>query len=117
MEERKAKEIDSFYKNKQELNSLSVGLISDITKHFKHARENDDVKVIILTGNGRGFCAGADLTKKRGEKKPDEKKLTLGEALNEGMEKTYTPMMKEIAKRNKPLINGINGLAIGGGNY
>ena len=43
------------------LNSLNRPLVDALIDHFEQADKNDEVRIIILTGSGRGFCAGADL--------------------------------------------------------
>src|SRR5947209_6623832 len=49
------------------LNALNVGLRDEIHAACRRIFEDDDVRVAIITGNGRGFCAGADLTGPRSE--------------------------------------------------
>lgn len=46
----------------EKLNALSKGLQNDINDALFQANEDDDVRVVLLTGAGRGFCSGADLT-------------------------------------------------------
>ena len=43
------------------LNSLNRPIIEDLIKAFNDASTNSEVRVVVLTGSGRGFCAGADL--------------------------------------------------------
>jgi enoyl-CoA hydratase/carnithine racemase len=43
------------------LNAISVGMLSSFSEAFREADLDNDVRVIILTGAGRGFCAGLDL--------------------------------------------------------
>ena len=43
------------------LNSLNSELVGDLIAALTDAATDDDVRAIVLTGNGRGFCAGADL--------------------------------------------------------
>ena len=43
------------------LNAFTGGMMSDLIDAFDRADADDDVRVIIVTGAGRGFCAGADL--------------------------------------------------------
>ncbi|MBT1702526.1 enoyl-CoA hydratase/isomerase family protein [Chryseosolibacter indicus] len=42
-------------------NALSFELVSELKEAFKQAEEDDSVKIIVLSGNGEAFCAGADL--------------------------------------------------------
>ena len=45
----------------QALNSLTLSLVEALTAAIKDAENDPDVRVIVLTGEGRAFCAGADL--------------------------------------------------------
>ncbi|WP_299247201.1 enoyl-CoA hydratase-related protein [uncultured Aquimarina sp.] len=68
---------------------------------------NDEVRAIILTGNGKAFCAGQDL-----------KEVTSPE-LNPGfrkiLEEHYNPIVKRIRSIEKPIIAAVNGVAAGAG--
>ena len=43
------------------LNVLSIDLIKDLSTHVKGLSDDRDIRAIILTGEGRAFCAGVDL--------------------------------------------------------
>ena len=43
------------------LNAMNRDLIVGLLEHINKTSDDDDVRAIIITGNGRGFCAGADL--------------------------------------------------------
>ena len=49
------------------LNAFNEQLVLDLQQAFKNLTEDESVRVIILTGSGKGFSAGADLTEKRSE--------------------------------------------------
>ena len=46
----------------ESLNSLNYELVMGVISAFDEASSNDDIRSVILTGEGRGFCSGADLT-------------------------------------------------------
>ncbi len=44
------------------LNTLSMGLVNELTEYFTRLQDNHDTRIVVLKANGRAFCAGADLT-------------------------------------------------------
>ena len=69
--------------------------------------KNDDVRVIVLTGNGKAFCAGQDLKEVTSpELNPGFKKI---------LEEHYNPIITRIRTIKKPIIAAINGVAAGAG--
>lgn len=68
---------------------------------------NGDVRAIVLTGNGKAFCAGQDLKEVTSpELNPGFKKI---------LEEHYNPIIKRIRTIKKPIIGAINGVAAGAG--
>jgi enoyl-CoA hydratase/carnithine racemase len=91
------------------LNAISGIMINDMIKAFDMADADDDVRVVIMTGAGRGFCAGADLSS-GGWAAP--------EALAELKEKHQDGgglVSLRIFNMIKPIIAAINGPAVGMG--
>ena len=87
------------------LNALSVGIRSGLHTAFKQAHEDDDVRVIVLTGAGeKAFCAGADIS--GFEFTTRYAKRFIDDAL------TVLALPENIAK---PVIAAVNGYAFGGG--
>jgi 2-(1,2-epoxy-1,2-dihydrophenyl)acetyl-CoA isomerase len=65
----------------------------------------EDVRAVVITGAGRGFCAGQDLNEFRG----------LDHDIGEHLEATYHPNVRAIRALEKPVIAAINGAAAGAG--
>jgi enoyl-CoA hydratase/carnithine racemase len=91
------------------LNSLTFQVYRDLTDLFYKLRFEDDVKVIVLEGNGRGFCSGGDVHEIIGELiKRDVKGLL-----------EFTRMTGELITNmrllEKPIVAAINGIAAGAG--
>jgi len=69
--------------------------------------KNNEVRAIVLTGNGRAFCAGQDLKEVTdSELNPGFKKI---------LEEHYNPIITRIRSIKKPIIGAINGVAAGAG--
>lgn len=89
-------------------NALDPKLISRLTTVFGEIGEMEDVRVVILTGSGRSFCAGADLATMRAAADYDfQQNFTDGQAIYD--------LMLAIDRCPKPVVGRINGAAIGGG--
>ena len=100
------------------LNAFTGQMMNDLISAFDSASNDDEVRVVIVTGEGRGFCAGADLgageaTFNRDEnpraKKTDDKDNL--EWLRDGGGRTTLA----IYDCSKPIIAAINGPAVGVG--
>jgi 2-(1,2-epoxy-1,2-dihydrophenyl)acetyl-CoA isomerase len=91
------------------LNALNVELGRGLVHALLHASQDNSVRAVVLTGAGRGFCAGGDLELIRDLRKrnaSDELKVLL-EAGKE--------MCLAIATMTKPVVAAVNGPAAGGG--
>ncbi len=91
------------------LNSLTFKVYRDLTDLFYRLRTEDAVKVVVLEGNGRGFCSGGDVHEIIGELiKRDTKGLL-----------EFTRMSGELIvnmrQLEKPIIAAVNGIAAGAG--
>jgi len=93
----------------EKLNAIDHALHLEMMQACKELREDEDVRVVIWTGEGRGFCSGADLTRDRSEGSPgrqerlDEYGWVGRQAMN-----VYRGL-------DKPSIAAVNGVAAGAG--
>ena len=83
---------------------LGLGLISALQK----AEEAEEVRAILLTGKGKGFCAGQDLT----EALPDDKRSPDFAGI---VQTIYNPIIKLLREIEKPVVAAVNGAAAGAG--
>ncbi len=89
------------------LNALNEKLNYELRDAFTQAGEDEAVRVVVLTGAGRGFCSGADLkaeTAFRGER-----------SLADAVRNRYNPMILAIRNLPKPVIGRLHGIAAGAG--
>lgn len=87
-------------------NALSEALIEDTTDALDRAAVDDDVRVVLLTGEDPAFCAGGDLEEFREMR--EQSPVTL---LNEASSK----LLKRLVEYELPVVAGVNGDAVGGG--
>lgn len=89
-------------------NAMTPTMIVELRDIFATLPERDDVRVVVLTGNGRSFCAGADLNFMRAASDYTfEDNVKDGEAIFD--------LMKMIDECPKPVIGRVMGAIIGGG--
>lgn len=88
------------------VNQLSKHFVEELAQALKAAYEDNDVKALVLTGTGKNFIAGADITQVQGVKERD---VILGRAL-EG-----TRFISSLETGPKPIVAAINGNCLGGG--
>ena len=75
-------------------NAFNEEMSHEFIKALKACRKDKDVRVIVLTGEGKAFCSGQDLKDVQG------KKRSLGEAVD----KRYNPMIRLVREIEKPFV-------------
>lgn len=89
-------------------NALSQRMIRELTEFFRHGTRRENARIVILTGNGRSFCAGADLSMMQAASKATfEENVSGANAIFD--------LMSAIDGCPLPVVGRINGAAIGGG--
>lgn len=85
------------------LNGFTSELCADLVLAFEKAQRDDSVRVIVFTGEGRAFSAGADLKEGFGDGRTTQAKLLF----------EYGPVLLAIAQIPKPVIAAVPGFAAG----
>ena len=90
------------------LNSFNGAMHEEIRDAFDAAAEDDEVRAIVLRGEGRGFSTGADLSEitENGDEEPD-----LGQHLRE----TYSRLVTRLVEIEKPVVASLHGPVYGAG--
>ncbi|MBE2220964.1 MAG: enoyl-CoA hydratase/isomerase family protein [Anaerolineae bacterium] len=88
-------------------NALNATLNADLLSAFQQAQADETIRAVVLTGAGKGFCAGADLTAVATIPTPDD--------IYNAIVSAYVPLMTLITTLKKPVIAAINGAAAGAG--
>lgn len=96
----------------QKLNSLSLGLLKDLRSCAEAIQRERGVRAVLLTGAGRGFCAGADLTDPESFPGPSQ---TMGQFLASRLREYYNPVAMLWCNLPVPLVVAQNGVAAGAG--
>ena len=89
-------------------NAFNEALLKELTEEVKDAGSDPDVRVIVLTGNGKSFCAGADLNWMKSV-------LSYTVEQNKKDAGLVVDLLDTIDNCPKPVVGRINGAAIGGG--
>ncbi len=96
--------------NPQKLNAFSVSARVELARAFDTIGGDDSVRVLVITGAGRGFCSGADIAGQKARLEGDHKPATQKELLQ-----PTGYWGRALAALEKPTIAAVNGVAAGAG--
>jgi 2-(1,2-epoxy-1,2-dihydrophenyl)acetyl-CoA isomerase len=90
----------------QAMNAFTIQMNGELQQALKDADDDKSIRCILLTGAGRGFCAGQDL-----KGRTPDKKGSLGDSLRE----RYNPVILRLRQTEKISVAAVNGVAAGAG--
>lgn len=93
----------------ERLNSFNDVMHQQLAECLKQAERDETIRCLLITGAGRGFCAGQDLNDRNVD--PNGPAPDLGMSV----ERFYNPLVRRLAKLPKPVIAAVNGVAAGAG--
>jgi 2-(1,2-epoxy-1,2-dihydrophenyl)acetyl-CoA isomerase len=92
----------------EKLNAVSRKMIAEIKSAWEDIAADSSVRAVLLTGAGRGFCAGADLAD------PDRDNGAMADS-GAALEKFFNPVIRTMRTLPKPIVAAVNGVAAGVG--
>jgi 2-(1,2-epoxy-1,2-dihydrophenyl)acetyl-CoA isomerase len=93
----------------ERLNSFTVEMHGEVAQALTRVERDTDIRALLITGAGRGFCAGQDLADR--SVAPGAEGVDLGESL----ENRYNPLVRRLVGLPKPVVCAVNGVAAGAG--
>ncbi|MDD3448882.1 MAG: 2-(1,2-epoxy-1,2-dihydrophenyl)acetyl-CoA isomerase PaaG [Gammaproteobacteria bacterium] len=93
----------------ERLNSFNTRMHEELREALAAVRGDDSARVLLITGAGRGFCAGQDLSDRAvapGSEAPD---------LGASIERNYNPLIRGLRDLELPVVCAVNGVAAGAG--
>lgn len=93
----------------EKLNSFNALMHQEVRQCMKTVEQDPGIRCLLISGSGRGFCAGQDLGDR--DISPESEMPDLGESI----ENNYNPLLRRIKSLEKPVICAVNGVAAGAG--
>jgi 2-(1,2-epoxy-1,2-dihydrophenyl)acetyl-CoA isomerase len=92
----------------EKMNAIGALTRQQLAEAIKQAERDEAVRVVVLTGTGRAFCSGADVTEMVGDGG-----MRTPEAVGNVLRNEYMPMLTRLRTMPKPVVAAMNGPAVG----
>jgi len=99
----------------EKLNAITPQMTQELISALDDVDEDDEMRVLVITGAGRGFCAGADVGGMSGGAEGDTSAVRGAEAIRQGLTQGAGRIIPKLQKMQKPTIAMVNGVAVGAG--
>lgn len=90
----------------EKLNAFNRSMALELQDQLLACDENDEVRAVLFTGEGRAFCSGQDLSEFPSDRLPDFEKV---------IDEYYNPVIRLLKTIRKPVLCAVNGIAAGAG--
>ncbi len=97
------------------LNAINMEMLDELHALFTEIQHSEQVRVLILTGAGRGFCSGADIKDKTMNSEEGVKLFSSAALHLEGVQRKYSRIIFSMRRIPQPIIAAVNGASAGGG--
>lgn len=88
------------------LNAFNESMHGELTQVFDRIELDRAIRAVLITGAGRGFCAGQDL---------NDRSETANVDLGRTLDHLYNPLIRRIRRLERPVVCAVNGVAAGAG--
>ena len=91
------------------MNALSLEMVTELAQALKRlARPEEGTRCLVITGEGRGFCAGANLKRRLSQEERDQMTGSI-------LQVYYHPVFRLVRDFPAPVVTAVNGAAVGAG--
>ena len=95
----------------EKMNSFTAAMHAEMRDALDHVQHDKHIRVLVITGEGRAFCAGQDLSDPMVKFVPGETPPDMGDVV----EQNYKPLILRLQNLRVPTITAVNGVAAGAG--